>query len=303
MKTQQLEWNDLSLVLAICRSGTLSGAAQILGVNHSTVFRRIGAIEDKLGVRLFDRLPNGYAMTEAGEAVREVSERIENEISALSRKLIGRDLQLHGILRVSAPDALAIEVLMPHMATFCQAYPTIQLELSVANSFVDLAQREADVAIRSTKQPPETAVGHRLCRMMTSVYGSSSYINDNASNNLERYHWLMPNLGLDWFSANKWLNKHYPESTVVFRSNSLLGLYKGTKQGLGVAPLPCFLADPDDDLLRTLAPVDALSTELWLLIHPDLRRTARVRAFVDFLLEAMEKEKDLIEGVGNSANQ
>lgn len=299
MNTQDIAWDDFRTVLAVCREGTLSGAARLLGVNHSTVFRRINALEEKLGVRLFERLPEGYAMTEAGESVREAGERIENEVLGLSRKLIGRDLGLHGTLRVTAPDAFAIKLLTPLLVQFSRQYPGIQLELSMANHYLDLTRREADVAIRATMTPPESAIGRRLCALVTTVYGASPYLEaKQADHALEQYAWLMPDDDLAQLPFARWLKKHFPTASIVYRSNSLLGLFEAAKRGMGIAPLPCFLGDPESGLQRLIEPPDALASELWLLSHPDLRRTARVRALMDFLSEAIDAERTLIEGCG-----
>ena len=296
MNAQPLEWNDLHVVLAVCREGTLSGAARVLEVNHSTVFRRIGVIEEKLGVRLFERLPSGYVMTDAGEAMREVGERVENEMLGLSRELIGRDLRLSGVLRVAVPDALLLEILMPHLCIFAQHYPEIVLEMIISNNYQNLTIREADIAVRVTSSPPETLVGRHLCDMMTTIYGSTEYLARQTDNTIESYRWLMPDESLGHLPINKWLNRKYPKAKTVFRCNTLLGLHEAAAQGLGIVSLPCFLADPDTRLTRILAPPDELTSKLWLLTHPDLRRTARVRALMDYLVEVLDKEKDLIEG-------
>ncbi len=297
MNASDLAWDDFRTVLAVCREGTLSGAARLLGVNHSTVFRRVNALEEKLGVRLFERLPEGYAMTAAGESVREAGERIENEVLGLSRKLIGRDLGLHGTLRVTAPDAFAIKFLTPHLVQFSHQYPDIRLELSMANNYLDLTRREADVAIRATTTPPESAIGRRLCTLATTVYGASSYLEKKQPEQaMERHAWLMPDDELAQLPYAKWLRNHFPTARVVYRSNSLLGLFEAAKRGMGIAPLPCFLGDQETGLQRLLDPHEELASELWLLSHPDLRRTARVRALMDFLAEAIGSKRKLIEG-------
>ena len=296
MNAQALEWNDLHFVLAVCRAGTLSGAARMLGVNHSTVFRRIGTIEEKLDVRLFERLASGYVMTEAGEAMLESGERIDNEVLGLSRKLVGRDLHLSGVLRVAVPDALLIKILMHHLAKFSQRYPAIQLELVVSNNYLDLTRREADIAIRATPSPPDSVVGRRLCAMMTTIYGSTEYLARHAEDTIESHAWLMPDENLGHLPITKWLGTKYAKAKVKLRCNTLLGLHEAVAEGFGVSALPCFLADPDTRLKRIMPPPDELASELWLLSHPDLRRTARVKALMDFLTEVMLKEKDLIEG-------
>ncbi|VAW52453.1 Transcriptional regulator, LysR family [hydrothermal vent metagenome] len=296
MNAQPLEWNDLHFVLAVCREGTLSAAARALGVNHSTVFRRIGAIEKKLGVRLFERLTSGYIMTKAGEAMLESGERVENEVLGLSRKLIGRDLQLRGVLRVAVPDALLTKILMPHLGVFSQRYPKIQLELIISNNYLNLTRREADIAVRATQDPPETVVGRRMCAMMTTIYGSTEYLARQTEGAIENHTWLLPDESLIQLPIIKWLGRHYPKATIGLRCNTLLGLHEAVAHNFGVAALPCFLGDPDTRLKRILPLTDALDSELWLLTHPDLRRTARVRALMDFLANVLEKEKNLIEG-------
>ncbi len=296
MNAHPLEWNDLHFVLAVCREGTLSGAARALGVNHSTVFRRIATIEKKLGVRLFERLASGYVMTEAGEAMQESGERVENEVLGLSRKLVGRDLHLSGVLRVAVPDALLIKILMPHLSIFSQCYPKIQLELIISNNYLNLTKREADIAVRVTQEPPETVVGRRICSMMTTIYCSTGYFAGQSECISENHIWLLPDESMTQLPIIKWLDQNYPKAILGLRCNTLLGLYEAVIQGMGIAALPCFLGDPDVRLKRILPLIDELDSELWLLTHPDLRRTARVRALMDFLAEVLEKEKQLIEG-------
>lgn len=296
MNAQALEWNDLHLVLAVCREGTLSGAARVLGVNHSTVFRRIAAIEKKLGVRLFDRLATGYAMTEAGEAVLASADRIENEVLALSRTLIGRDLQLSGVLRVAVPDALLTTLLMRHLGEFTQRYPQIQLELMISNNYLNLTRREADVAVRVTASPPEAVVGRRLCGVATTVYGCADYLEKKANGVIEEYAWLMPDEELAHLPVTTWLGRQYPGAPIALRCNTLLGLHEAAVEGLGIAALPCFLADPNERLVRIIDPPAALASELWVLTHPDIKRTARVRALMDFLSGVLDKDRDLLEG-------
>lgn len=296
MNAQPLNWNDIHVVLAVCREGTLSGAARTLGVNHSTVFRRIGAIEKKLGVRLFERLASGYLMTEAGEAMLESGEHIENEVQGLSRKLLGRDLHLSGVIRVAVPDALLVKILMPHLNTFSQQYPKIQIELNISNNYLNLSKREADVAIRVTQKPPETVVGRHICSVATTIYGSTTYLANQNDKTIEHHTWLMPDESLEQLPITKWLNLKHPKATIGLRCNTLLGLYEAATQHLGIAALPCFLGDPDTRLTRIVPPVNELASELWLLTHTDLRRTARVRVLMDFMTDVLKQEKALIKG-------
>jgi len=300
MNAQLIEWNDLYLILAVCREGTLSGAARVLGVNHSTVFRRIGVIEEKVGTRLFERLATGYVMTDAAEAILEAGERIENEVHRLSRKLIGRDYQLNGIIRLAVPDALLSHILMKHLAGFTKLYPQIQIELEVSNSYLNLTKREADIAIRVTESPPENLVGRKICTIGATIYAMTEIAQNFQSANLETISWVMPDEVLARLPVTKWLQQYYPAASVILRCNTLLGMYDAVKNGLGVAALPCFLADTDKKLQRLLPLQTELASELWMLTHQDLKRTARVKAFMDYFSAVLQNDKALLEGTVKS---
>ncbi|HJU30330.1 MAG TPA: LysR family transcriptional regulator, partial [Hyphomicrobiaceae bacterium] len=146
----QPSWDDLRVLLAVARHGSLSGAARALGVNHSTVLRRVAALEAAIGTRLFDRLPGGYALTPAGDDMHMVAARLEEEIAAAQRRLAGRDAQPSGTVRVTTIDILALYVLPRHLTSFRAAYPGISIELVIAETPFSLTRREADVAIRAT---------------------------------------------------------------------------------------------------------------------------------------------------------
>ncbi len=296
MSAQLLKWNDIQLILAVCQHGSLSGAARYMEINHSTVFRRVAAIEKKLNVRLFDRINSSYVMTEAGQTVLDAGQRIENEVENLATKLIGEDSSLKGTLRVTAPDALLSYVIMPLIAKFIKMYPDINLEINNTNNALSLTKRETDIAIRSTNTPPDTAAGKKICNLSTAIYGSEKYLTSQKSILLDDLSWLMPSDELRQLPANKWLQLHHPKASVILYSNSLFDLHKAVKLDVGVAPLPCFLGDREVTFKRILGPVDDLNAELWVLLHPDLRNTARVRAFVDFFNDAIDSEKSKING-------
>ena len=143
-----MEWNDLQLILGVGRAGSLAGAARLLSMNHSTVFRRLNSIEKTLGVRLFERFPTGYVLTEAGESAMRSAEIVEDEMHHLARELVGKDLRLQGKIRVTAPEGLSQKILGPHLAKFCQLHPDIQIDLAAMSGEVQLSRREADLALR-----------------------------------------------------------------------------------------------------------------------------------------------------------
>jgi len=295
-----LDWNDLRSFLAIARAGSLQGAARALGVNHSTVFRRLNALEAALGVRLFDRLPGGYAPRPAGEDMRASAERVEHEVQDLELRITGGDVRLSGTLRVTTTDTLAHGLLMPHLEAFRAAYPGIELELITSNVFFSLSKREADIALRPGRQPDEAMVGRKLGDIAVAVYGAPDYLAAHGApgsvGELGSHSLISGDASLGHLPAVRWLGKHAPVEAVVLRCNSWLTQLAATRAGLGLAALPCFLADPEPALRRVLPPQPALASELWLLTHPDLRRTARVRAFMDRLAASLRKERDRLAG-------
>ncbi|MBB1498121.1 LysR family transcriptional regulator [Paracoccus sp. MC1862] len=284
-------WDDLRLFLAVARAGTLSGAAREIGVNHSTVFRRIGAFEEALGVRLFDRLPSGYALTAAGEAMQESALRVEEEIAALDRRVTGQDLRLSGIVRITTVDMLAQGLLPRHLLAFRRAYPGIEIELTVGNATLNLTRREADVALRVGNQPPETLVGRRVGRLVFAVYGANA---DGATEPLTGQPWI----GFDAEHAPlvRAFAEFLPDVRPAFRVNSVAAAIAAARAGLGLATLPCGVADLEPELRRIAPLPESFTLDLWLLTHEDLRRTARIRAFLDFMAEALAQEAPLLEG-------
>ena len=190
MDAKTENWDDLRVFLAVARAGSLSGAARTLGVNHSTVFRRIGAFEAALGVRLFERQPGGYLLTPAGEELRDGALRVEEEIANLSRKVAGQDLRLSGTVRVTTIDMLAFGLLPRHLAGFRDAYPGIEVDLVVGNATLNLSRREADVALRVGNAPAETLVGRRVGRLAFAVYGSAGYRARRPEPDLALHDWI-----------------------------------------------------------------------------------------------------------------
>lgn len=292
-----MDWDDLRFFLAVARNGSIRAASSSLAVNHSTVLRRINAFEEKLGVRLFERLATGYVLTSAGEEMVESSQRIEDEVVKLDRQIVGRDTQLSGVLRVTMPISLATHLLTPDLASFSEAYPGIQLELAVSDEEFNLKKREADVAIRLTPSPPEYLVGRKILTPSKGIYASYKYLKlHDPENHPEKMSWI----GWEDSVTNpQWVkDSAYPLTPVRHQADNLLVQLETVKAGMGLALLPCFIADPIESLQRLHCIPSAPSPcgDLWILTHKDLRSTARVRAFMDFMLETFERHRDLLEG-------
>jgi DNA-binding transcriptional LysR family regulator len=301
----QNDWNDLRGFLAIARHGSLQGAARALAVNHSTMFRRLNALEARLGVRLFDRTPRGYALTAAGEHMLASAERVEDEMLGLERRLLGSDVRLVGTVRVTTTDTLVHGLLGPHLLAFQAAYPAIELELVTSNAFFDLSKREADVALRPSRYPGDSMVGRKLAAIAVALYGGRAYLSQRGRPasvaELAGHALIMGDASLGHLPATRWLARHAMRGGGVLRCNSWLSQYDAARAGLGLAALPCFLGDRASELVRVLPPEPSLAGELWLLTHPDLRRTARVRAFMEMLARGLRRERALLEGRAGSA--
>jgi molybdate transport repressor ModE-like protein len=272
----RLPWDDLRLVLAVGRAGTLTRAARDLGIDHSTAFRRLGALESLLGVRLFERARSGYAPTAAGEAVVGAAGRVEAEVLAAERLVAGEDLRPGGIVRLTTTDTMA-GLIAPALAACRHAYPAITLELVITNAMLTLTRRDADIAVRPADDVPGHLFGRRLGAIASAVYAV-----DPAP-----ALWVAPDESLAHLRAAAWLARRVPDDQVALRCNSLMGLLAAARTGIGRAILPCFLGDTEPALRRLGEPLDALETGLWLLVHPDLRRAARIRAVLGSLTEAL----------------
>lgn len=288
------DWDDLRFFLAVARGGSLSAAARALAVNHSTVFRRVNQFEERVGARLFERRRDGYALTAAGETVLGSAERVEGELQALDRRVAGEDVRLEGTVRLTAPDDVALRLLPRHLAGFRTTYPGIHLDLILADRFLDLSRRDADVALRPSRDPGAALVGRRIAAIAFAVYRGRAA--GSGLGPLAEAPWISGEESVAHIASSRWVDEQVPPERVVLRTNSMEARAMATRAGIGLAALPCFVGDGDPGLVRATDPVPEIENELWLLTHPDLRRTARIRALLDFLAEALQRDRDLLEG-------
>jgi len=288
-----MNWDDLRLFLAVARTGSISGAARQLDVQHSTISRRMRQFEKKLGTRLIERKSGRYELTQAGESVKEASDRIEREVLGVDGALLGEDAQLVGPLKVAALNNMASSVLMPMFAAFSRKRPQVELHIIVANLDVSLPQREADVAIRLTNSPTETLIGKRIVTVASCIYGSRSYIDQLRKRGGEP-RWI----GVECCEFHKtWTKRTSSHQSHNFYSDDTQLTVSAIREDLGVSILPCFMGDADPLLARYCDPDPAHNLGLWVLLHPDLKRTARVLAFRDHMVQAINEKKDLFEGL------
>ncbi len=294
---QNMDWDDLRFFLAAARSKTLSGAAKQLGVNQTTVTRRLESLEHELGVRLFDRTPSGIVTTQAGADILRVAERVEDDVATLERQALGRDARLSGELRVTTVDMIALfEAEL--FESFARRYPGIALELSIGDLTRNLTRREADVAIRWTAAPPEHLVGHRVVRAEYALYGAASLLEGFPRGTaLHDYPWLAWDPAADARVTTAWMRQHVPQANIVCRFDMAVAMYAAVRAGMGVSFLPCAYADPDPALKRLRAVEPGFEIDIWLLTHPDLRSTARIRAFMEHASSYFEARRKSYAGL------
>jgi DNA-binding transcriptional LysR family regulator len=278
---------------------SLPAAAAILGINHSTVFRRLAQIEEALGAKLFERHRSGYTLTTVGEEMVALAQRVDDDITAFTRKLAGRELSPAGELRVTTNDSLLIHLLTPLFVRFRRKCEDVRLDVVLANQELNLSKRDADVAIRATDSPPENLVGRRVANIAWALYGRAEDFPDLAAVDPESLYdrdWVSLGDNLAALKAVKFVQEHVPPERIGYKVNTVLGLAEAVEQGLGIGHLPCFIGDARLGLVRLGEPNPDFSADLWLLTHPDLRHSPRVRVFLDFLAEEVGKQRKFIDG-------
>jgi DNA-binding transcriptional LysR family regulator len=285
-----LNWDDLRFFLALARSVTVSAAGRELGVKHTTVARRIKALEHSLGTRLFDHLPDGYAMTPAGENLYQNALVMEEQAQAVDRQVFGLDSQLHGNLKLTAAHDVLDRLVIPQLGLFRRAYPGIDLQLLSSTGLADLSARQADIALRLTPKPPDHLIGRKVLPLGIGIYASRQYLEANP----ELGHIILWN---DEVELPEWVKQHFANAEVTIRANDVTTLLACVISNMGATMLPCYIGDTASNLCRLELPLTASTWGIWVLSHADLRATARVRALREFLIDTIEQQKTVIEGL------
>lgn len=292
---QPIDWDNIRHFLEVVRAGSVSLAAQRLQVNQTTVSRRISALEDKLGKALFDRSANGWLITPVGERLIASAEHMAEEIHTIERFVLAESQELSGKLRVTLGDICTQQLAMPAIESFIRKYPEVNLEIVATRDDLDLTAREADIALRATEEPPQNLVGKRISQLAFAVYGKKRYLDLIQNNSDDKDIPCITWIG-DGSTRPLWIEKSFPKTNHIYRTTELGVMLQMAKQGLVIAQLPCVLCDSDPDLYRLPVRYVEPGWGLWVLTHIDVRTTARVRIFKNFLVEELEKKKDLIEG-------
>ncbi|MBS1190868.1 MAG: mauR [Rhodocyclaceae bacterium] len=290
-----MDWENLRFFLAVAQDGSLAAAGRRLGVIHTTVMRRIAALEESLGARLFDRHPGGYVLTPAGRELLDTLQPVEDELIAVERRLSGRDQQLTGTVRIASIGAFSPWI-CDALANLRKANPEVRAEVLISPAAVSIARREADLAVRVTMSPPEYLVGRRVAELAHGIYGAPSFVADGGAPFDPAAHpWLTYNDARSDLPQARWVAEHIPEERVVLRTNHTPTLVSAARAGLGLAILPRYVGDRTPGL-RCLETLRGFGQHLWLLTHQDLRRNRRIKVLMDCLAEELAKHRDLIEG-------
>lgn len=280
-----MNWDDLRFVLEVARTGSVVAASKTLRVAHTTVSRRLGALEQAHGAKLFERRGNTYLPTLVGRAMVELASEMDDRIGTLERQLDAREPRIEGEVRI-ATVAVVAERLGAQVVAFRARYPAVRLWLSVSNEMVSLAKGEADVAIRITNTPPERLVGRKLTDARFAVYGAQGTLPDT---DLVERPWVCLDASRSQTPQGRWEAAHVPPERVVLRTNSRGLILDAVRRGMGVAILPVGLGER---LVPLTDPLDELTLPIWILTHEDLRKTPRVRAVMDFFAEAIDAVRD-----------
>jgi DNA-binding transcriptional LysR family regulator len=294
----RLAWNDFETVLAVVTAGSLSGASRALGVSHATIFRRLGDIEQRLGVTLFERSRTGYRPTIAGEELADTARIMDEAALAAERKVAGRDLEPTGEIWTTTTDSLLMGLLAPLFTQFRHKYPGIVLDVAISNQLFNLTRREADVAIRPSNRPPENLIGRPLTTIGQAVYGHRSLgLTPGVSiETLAGQPWIGAGPRLQDLALDQWMDNNKLKAACIYRVDTLVSILSAIRSGMGLAVLPCYLADGDPDIIQLTEPIPELEYGLWFLMHPDLRGVVRIHALMDFLTEAVRTQKQRLAG-------
>jgi len=289
-----VDWNSLKIFLAIANRSSLSGAAKDLGVNHSTIFRRLNAFEEEIGGRVFERINNRYELTAMGHDMLALAQNIAVSFDDIERHIVGKDFQPKGTVKITAPTNIAYRFLPRYLAEFNLLYPDINVEILASNQEFNMSNRQADIAVRATNSPPEHLIGRKVCSLKWSVFGSKTYEDTfGFPTTVEELHdhiLIGASGGMQNLPAFVWLDKHLSQQ-IHTRCDELMVMSSFAEAGQGLAFLP---SDQQRTGIQTLFTFNAGKTsDLWLLTHPDLRNVERIKLVMQHLADAFSNEKTL----------
>ena len=289
-------WDDAQYVLALSRAGTIRAAAKSLGVNHTTVSRRIATLEKQLSAHLFELTPSGYVMTVSGRIICKAAEEMEDLLLGSHRRIEGADKELTGEVHIHMTDIFD-DWVCERIAPFLQQHPKLKVQLSSEIAIANLAKREADIALRFTDSPPEDMVGQIVCRLPIALYAGKNFDIDfiesiadidSTDEPLSRFPWIRWAPDYSDSNVERWATKLSGQSSATVKVTAYKTLTNMIRNGTGIGLLSPWFADDDPALKRITPVIEEAAMEVWLLTHPDLRGVRRIKALKDLLVGIFE---------------
>ena len=297
----RFQWDDLQHFLAVAHHGSSLAAGRALGVDQSTVQRRLSELERRIGQSLVQRQPTGYRLTEFGQEMLPFAETVERAVLAFERQMEVLGAEATGVIRMTCPEPIVHRITQTGMIDrFHARHPALKLQFVMSDKYMDLHKGDADVALRSGDTDDGELVGRKIGDSVWAVYASKAYIAQHGQpegiEDLARHALVGFDHSMAKHRLSLWLREVAPNVELASRSSSVLGLVYSVKAGLGVGALPMPLGDAEPDLVRVFGPVPEL-TRIWrMLTTPELRRTPRVSAFFDFIVEEIETLRPILTG-------
>jgi DNA-binding transcriptional LysR family regulator len=305
--SQVLDWNDLKYFLAVARAGSTIAAARDLGVNQSTVHRRLDELERRLGHKLVSRHPTGYRLTELGEELSDSVTRIEDAIADFERRVSAWGKEYTGLVKVTCPEALASRLMRSGLIDrFNRRYPSLHVEFVMSDRIVDLGKGQADIAIRALPPADNALVARKIADSPWAIYASRSYVENfggvKKPEDINRHAVILFDGAMRNHHTVRWLRTVAPHARIVARADSLPALVMAAKSGTGLASMPVIIGENENHLIRMMGPVPDLATPFYLVMHRDMRRTPRVRAFFDYFIAELPVIRPLLTGKAKQSN-
>lgn len=282
----QLGPGDLDVVLALVRGATLATAGERLGLDASTVFRSLQRIERGLGRPLFERTRSGYLATELASQLAAHAEQLEAALEGARACIESAPAQISGGVRITTTDTMLHGLIAPALKRLHVLHPLLSYELHTGNELASLTRRDADIALRATKRPPQHLVGKRIGPIRVALYAAAKgKVRRFPEVQAGKADWIAPDDALPDHPSVLWRKRHFPKVVPRYRVNSILSVLELVALGLGVGIVPLFLAAGRRDVVRLTDPLEESETELWLLTHPESRHLRRVGAVYTYLAE------------------
>jgi DNA-binding transcriptional LysR family regulator len=282
------DWDDLRFFLAVSKAGSIARAADELGLNATTVSRRLAALEAKIEARLFDRTSDGYLLTAAGRDLVPHAERMEAAVQAAARTVVAADRRVRGVVRVTATEMITTRFIAPHVARLRRAHPDLTVDFHCSHETVSLSRREADIALRLARPKEPDVIARKLAPIPLALYAARSYVDAHGMpEDPERSlagHAVLCFAAIRHFAIeNAWMDSRVDGAQLAMRSDSVSSLFAACLAGVGIALLPRAVADPEPGLVRIVTATRPEPRMIWRAVHRDLVDTARVRAVIEFL--------------------